>query len=308
LIVGYDLADDAGVFRLSDELALIQTVDFFTPIVNDPYTFGQVAAVNALSDVYAMGGRPLTAMNILCFPKGSLPVEYAGAILRGGFDKVHEAGAVLVGGHSVNDLELKYGLSVTGVVHPGRVITNAGARPGQVLVLTKPLGTGILATALKGGLASPEAEENMIRHMITLNRFPGEIAADFGVTGGTDVTGFGLLGHGLEMARAGQVSLRLDSSLVPALAGALDFAAMGLVPAGSWTNQNFCTKSLDLSPKVSPEVLSLLADAQTSGGLLLAVPADRADEFVELIRAKDAPQAAIIGQVLPDRPGTIQVV
>ena len=308
MIVGYDLADDAGVFRLSDDLALIQTVDFFTPIVNDPYTFGQVAAVNALSDVYAMGGRPLTAMNILCFPSGSLPKEYAADILKGGFDKVHEAGAVLVGGHSVDDLELKYGLSVTGVVHPGRVVTNAGARPGQALVLTKPLGTGIVATALKGGLASLEAEEEMIRHMITLNRFAAEIAADFGVTGGTDVTGFGLLGHGLEMAKASRVGLRLDSALVPALAGALDFAAMGLVPAGSWTNQNFCTKSLDVSPTVSPEILSLLADAQTSGGLLLAVPASRAEEFVELVRSKDAPQAAIIGQVLEDRAGTIQVV
>ena len=308
MIVGYDLADDAGVFRLSDDLALIQTVDFFTPIVNDPYTFGQVAAVNALSDVYAMGGRPLTAMNILCFPTGSLPREYAAEILKGGFDKVHEAGAVLVGGHSVDDVELKYGLSVTGVVHPGRVITNAGAKSGQVLVLTKPLGSGIVATALKGGLASPEAEEEMIRNMLTLNRYPGEIAADFGVTGGTDVTGFGLLGHALEMAKAGQVGLCLKSSRVPFLTGALDFAAMGLVPAGSWTNQNYCTKSLDVASDVRPEVLSLLADAQTSGGLLLAVPPSRAQEFLDLIRAKDAPQAAIIGQVIPDRPGIIQVV
>lgn len=301
------MADDAGVYRLDDRTALIQTVDFFTPIVDDPYLFGQVAAANALSDVYAMGGRPITAMNILCFPTGKLDSRYAVEILKGGFDKVHEAGAVLVGGHSVDDLELKYGLSVTGLVSPDKVVTNAGAKPGQALILTKPLGTGIIATAIKGALATPEAEQEMIRTMLTLNRAGGEAAADFGVTGGTDVTGFGLLGHGLEMAKASQVRLRFHSDQIPALTGALDFAAMGLVPAGSWTNQNFCAKSVQVSPEVKPETLSLLADAQTSGGLLLAVPKDRVDDLVSLLRSKDAPLTTVIGEVLPGPAGTIEV-
>ena len=308
LLVGYDLSDDAGVFRLSDDTALIQTLDFFTPIVDDPFTFGLVAAANALSDVYAMGGRPITAMNILCFPKDKLPQETALEVLRGGFEKVHESGAALVGGHSVDDLELKYGLSVTGLVHPDKVITNAGAKPGQMLILTKPLGTGIIATAIKGGLASPESQEAMVRNMTVLNKGGGENAASFGVTGGTDVTGFGLLGHGLEMARGSKVCLRIYSNKAPALPGALDYAGMGLVPAGTWTNQNFCTKSLQVGPDVKPEVLSLLADAQTSGGLLLAAPPDRAEDLCALLRSLDAPETVIIGDVLEGPPGSLEIV
>jgi selenide, water dikinase len=307
VLVGYDLSDDAGVYRLSDDLALIQTVDFFTPIVDDPYTFGLVAAANALSDVYAMGGRPITAMNILCFPTSSMDRSYAAQILEGGFDKIHESGAALVGGHSVDDLELKYGLSVSGLVHPGRLITNAGARPGQVLILTKPLGTGIIATAIKGGLASPEAEQDMITNMITLNRFAGEWAADYGVTGGTDITGFGLLGHGLEMARAGGVGLIIESERVPIMTGVLDYSSMGLVPAGSWANQNFCSKHLDIHPGVAPEIISILADAQTSGGLLLAVPQDRVNEFLDRVQSMDTPAAAVIGRVVSEKAGVIMI-
>jgi selenide,water dikinase len=308
LIVGYDLADDAGVFRLTDQTALIQTVDFFTPIVNDPYTFGLVAAANALSDVYAMGGRPLTAMNILCFPSKTIDKSVAIDILKGGYDKIQESGAVLVGGHSVDDLELKYGLSVTGVVHPGRVITNAGAKPGQVLILTKPLGTGIVATAIKGGLASAEAEAAMIRSMAALNRAGGEHAFDYGVTGGTDVTGFGLLGHGGELAKASGVGLIIEASLVPALPGALDYAAMGLVPAGTWDNQKFCERHFRVAPNITPERLSLLADAQTSGGLLLAVPPDRVDALVALLQSLDAPQTTVIGRVTDGPAGFIDIV
>ena len=267
-----------------------------------------MAAVNALSDVYAMGGRPITALNILCFPKKKLDPSFAVEILRGGLDKVHEAGAALAGGHSVDDLELKYGLSVTGVVHPDKIIANAGAKPGQVLVLTKPLGTGIVATAIKGGLASPESEAEMIQIMLTLNRSAGEAASDFGVTGGTDITGFGLLGHGMEMARAGRVGLRIESARVPALTGAIDYAAMGLVPAGSWENQNFCSKHLKVSPQVKPEILNLLADAQTSGGLLLAVDRDKAEDLVARIIVQDAPKATIIGEVLEGPAGVIEVV
>lgn len=307
LLVGYDLADDAGVFRLSPDLAIIQTVDFFTPIVNDPYTFGLVAAANALSDVYAMGGRPLTAMNILCFPTSTMDRQVAADILRGGWDKIHEAGAVLVGGHSVDDVEVKYGLSVTGLVAPHRVITNAGARPGQILLLTKPLGTGLIATAIKAGLASPEAESAMIRNMVTLNHVAGLAAADFGVTGGTDITGFGLLGHGLELAKASQVALVIDHHSVPALPQAVEYAAMGLVPAGTWANQNFCSHSMKVGPEVKPEILSLLADAQTSGGLFLAVPPERVDEFLEFLKSKGVPEATIIGRVQDGPPGTIEV-
>jgi len=307
LIVGYDLSDDAGVFRLDDRTALIQTVDFFTPIVDDPYTFGQVAAANALSDVYAMGGRPLTALNIVCFPTKSLDKSVLVDILKGGYDKVHEAGAVLAGGHTVDDLELKYGLAVTGIVAPDRVIANSGARPGQTLVLTKPLGTGIIATAVKANMVSPEAEAAMIRNMVALNR-SGEAAADFGVRGGTDVTGFGLLGHARELARASRVGLVIESGLVPALPGALEYSAMGLVPAGSWSNQNFCSKSLQVSDAVKPEMLSLLADAQTSGGLLLAVPPDQAEALLAYVRAREGTRAAVIGRVTEGPAGTIEVI
>ncbi len=204
LLVGRETSDDAGVYKLRDDLALIQTLDFFTPIVNDPYLFGQIAAVNALSDVYAMGGKPLTAMNIVCFPKKTLDKSVLKEILKGGLEKIHEAGALLVGGHSVDDVELKYGLSVTGIIHPDKVMTNAGARPGDQLILTKPIGTGIIATALKGKAASPEAEEAMIRVMVESNRIGAEVMQEVGAHVCTDITGFGLLGHALEMAIASQ--------------------------------------------------------------------------------------------------------
>lgn len=307
LIVGFDLADDAGVFRLTEDLCLVQTVDFFTPIVNDPYTFGQIAAANALSDIYAMGGRPLTAMNIVCFPTKTMDKEILVQVLKGGFDKVHEAGAALVGGHTVDDLELKYGLSVTGVAAPDRIITNAAARPGQVLVLSKPLGTGILATALKGRMLSGEDEAEMVKTMLALNRFGPEAAERFGVRAGTDVTGFGLLGHAWEMARASKAGLVIESGRVPVLGRALELAAMGLVPAGTHANQNFCSKALSAAVGVSPEMLSLLADAQTSGGLLLAVNPDQAQDLLAALR-EEAPRAAIIGRVTDGPPAMIQIV
>ena len=209
LLVGRETSDDAGVYKLRDDLALIQTLDFFTPIVNDPYLFGQIAAVNALSDIYAMGGKPLTAMNIVCFPKNTLDKSVLKEILKGGLEKIHEAGALLVGGHSVDDVELKYGLSVTGIVHPDKVMTNAGARPGDQLILTKPIGTGIIATALKGKAASREAEEAMIRVMVESNRIGAEVMQEIGAHGCTDITGFGLLGHALEMAVASKHSLTI---------------------------------------------------------------------------------------------------
>ena len=205
LLVGMETADDAGVYRLTPEIALIQTVDFFTPVVNDPYTFGQIAAANAISDVYAMGGRPLTALNIVCYPRRTVAKEVLQSILAGGLDKIHEAGALLVGGHSVDDTELKYGLAVTGVVHPDKVLTNAGAKVGDRLILTKPLGTGVIATAMKGRQASPEAAAEAIGVMTTLNRLPAPCLDNLAVHAVTDITGFGLLGHALEMATASQV-------------------------------------------------------------------------------------------------------
>jgi selenide, water dikinase len=307
LLVGVETADDAGVYLLTEEIALIQTLDFFTPIVNDPYTFGQIAAANALSDVYAMGGRPLTALNIVCYPAKTVPMEVLKAILAGGLDKVHEAGALLVGGHSVDDTELKYGLSVTGVVHPQRVLTNAGALPGDRLILTKPLGTGIIATAVKGRIASPEAEAQATAVMTALNRAAAECLEGFAVHAVTDITGFGLLGHALEMAMGSGVKLTLFASRVPVLGAAREYAAMGLVPAGTFANRNFCEKSLQVAPGLDPIALDLCADAQTNGGLLIAVAKDQAEDLLACLHQRGVAAAAIIGEVTASGPGSISL-
>jgi selenide,water dikinase len=305
--VGLETADDAGVYILTEEIALIQTLDFFTPIVNDPYTFGQIAAANSLSDVYAMGGRPLTALNIVCYPAKTVPKEVLKAILAGGLDKIHEAGALLVGGHSVDDTELKYGLSVTGVVHPQRVLTNAGARPGDRLILTKPLGTGIIATAIKGRVASPEAEAQVMAVMTALNRLAAECLEGFAVHALTDITGFGLLGHALEVAVASGVELTLYASKVPVLQAAREYAAMGLVPAGTFANRNFCEKSLKVAPGLDAVALDLLADAQTNGGLLISVAGNQAEDLLACLHDRGVAAAAIIGAVTASGPGAIRV-
>ena len=263
VLVGFDTSDDAGVYRLSPECALVQTVDFFTPIVDDPYTFGAIAAANSLSDVFAMGGTPLTALSILCYPgKGDL--EDLSAILKGGAEKMIEAGCVVLGGHSVNDDEIKFGYAVTGTVHPERVWTNAGARPGDVLVLTKPLGTGVIATALKRGLASEAHVEAAIASMLRLNR-TGAVAH-----GCTDITGFGLMGHAREMALASNVTLEINSAALEFLPGALEYAAQGAVPGGLNNNREFASCAVRIAGDLRPEVAALLYDPQTSGGLLLA--------------------------------------
>ncbi len=306
LLVGMEMADDAGVYRLTPEIALIQTVDFFTPVVNDPYTFGQIAAANALSDVYAMGGQPLTALNIVCYPSQTVPKEVLQAILAGGLDKVHEAGALLVGGHSVDDTELKYGLSVTGVVHPEKVLTNRKAQVGDRLILTKPLGTGVIATAIKGRLASPEAEAEAIRIMAALNRLPAACLEDQAVHATTDITGFGLLGHGLEMAAASQVEFTLAAHQVPVLAAAREYASLGLMPAGSFANRRFCEKHLTVAPDLDPLLVDLFSDAQTNGGLLLAVAPDQAQSFLDCLQGHDL-FAAAIGEVTRSGPGKIRL-
>lgn len=302
-----ETSDDAGVYVLTDEIALIQTLDFFTPIVNDPYTFGQIAAANALSDVYAMGGRPLTALNIVCYPSKTLPKEALQAILAGGLDKIHEAGALLVGGHSVDDTELKYGLSVTGVVHPRRVLTNAGARVGDRLILTKPLGTGIIATAMKGRIASPAAEAQAAAVMTALNRQAAECLEGFPVHAVTDITGFGLLGHALEMAAGSRVELTLYTSQVPVLEAAREYAALGLVPAGTFANRNFCQNMLSVTPGVEDVDLDLLADAQTNGGLLIAVAGEQAEDLLACLHERGVTAAAVIGEVTAPGPGSLRV-
>ncbi len=302
-----ETADDAGVYRLNDETALIQTVDFFTPIVNDPYLFGQIAAANALSDVYAMGGRPLTAMNILCVSLKMVAKEDLAAILRGGMDKIHEAGALLVGGHSVEDQELKYGLAVTGIVHPKRILTNAGARVGDSLILTKPLGTGVLATASKGRLAAAAVEAEVADLMRTLNRIPEDILAAGYIHAATDITGFGFFGHALEMARGSQVMITVFASQVPVLAAALEFALMGLIPAGSFANRRYCERHLQVAPGVDPLRLDLLSDTQTNGGLLLAVVPEAAPHIVRRFQEEGLTAAAVVGQVTGQGPGVIRV-
>jgi len=306
-LVGLEAADDAGVYRLTPELALIQTVDFFTPIVNDPYQFGQIAAANALSDVYAMGGRPLTALNIACFPLKTTSPDILKAILRGGMDKVHEAGALLVGGHSVEDSELKYGLAVTGVVHPDRVLTKAGARVGDLLILTKPLGTGIIATALKGRLASPQAEAAAVELMSRLNRAAAEALEGLEVHAVTDITGFGLLGHGLEMAMASRVELTIHASRVPVLPWAREYAAQGLLPGGSHANRRFCEKHLHLDVNIGQVEVDLLSDAQTSGCLLIAIAPQQGNQLLTRLQDRGVKDAAPIGEVTGAGVGKIRI-
>jgi selenide,water dikinase len=307
LLVGRETSDDAGVYRLSGDTALVQTIDFITPVVNDPYDFGRIAAANSLSDVYAMGGRPLTAMNVVCFPVKSMDKAVLREILRGGLEKIHEAGAALVGGHSVEDPEIKYGLSVTGLVHPDRVLTNSGVKPGDALILTKPLGTGILATAIKAGLASEEAQIRAIEAMATLNKKAAEVMAAYPVNACTDVTGFGLLGHALEMARGSKVAITLFADRVPLLPEVLDSVQMGLVPAGSFSNRNFCAHQVRQSKAVDPMLLDILADAQTSGGLLISLPQDQASALVGDLKAGGISDAEIIGAATTAGKGLIEI-
>jgi selenide,water dikinase len=305
--VGRETSDDAGVYRLSEDVALVQTVDFITPVVNDPYDFGRIAAANSLSDVYAMGGRPLTVMNVVCFPVKTMDKAILREILRGGLEKIHEAGATLVGGHSVEDPEIKYGLSVTGLVHPERVLTNAAVKPGDAIILTKPLGTGVLATAIKADLLSKEAERRAIETMATLNRKAAEIMAAYPVNACTDVTGFGLLGHTLEMATGSRVAITLFAETVPLLPGVMDSVQMGLVPAGSFSNRNFCSHQVRRSEALDPMLLDILADAQTSGGLLIALPEKRAAALVDDLHAGGVLDAALIGRAAASDKGLIEL-
>lgn len=305
--MGLGTYDDAGVVRLTPEIALIQTIDFFTPMVNDPHTFGRIAAVNALSDVYAMGGRPYTAMNLVCFPKKGMSIEVLKGILAGGFEAITEAGALLVGGHSVDDPEIKYGLSLTGLVHPEKVVTNSGARPNDLLVLTKPIGTGILTTALKARLLPNEAEEEAIFWMGTLNKNAAEAMQTVGVSACTDITGFGLLGHSLEMAAASHVTLEIWASKVPLLSHVMDMLNMGMLPEGSGANRQFCAASVEIDARVNPLLVDCLADAQTSGGLLMAVSEAKLEVLIKELKQRNVFHA-VIGRVLAPSDGRIVVI
>jgi selenide,water dikinase len=308
LIAGIEGYEDAGVYKLNDGLAIIQTLDFFTPIVDDPYTFGQIAAVNALSDVYAMGGRPLTAMNIICFPVTTMEIDILHQILLGGLDKMKEAGVTLVGGHSVEDAELKYGLSVTGVIHPEKVLLNKGARPGDSLILTKALGTGIVSTAVKGEEASDELLALSVASMTTLNRKAAEIMIEVGgVHACTDVTGFGLLGHACEMIEGSDVGLKIHASFVPFFHGLRELVEMGIVPGGLHRNKTFRMPMIEINPECPEWLLDILFDPQTSGGLLIALPEPGASTLLKKMHAAEIPEAAIIGEVTSRPKGKILV-
>nr|HID59059.1 selenide, water dikinase SelD [Desulfobacterales bacterium] len=299
LLIGYETSDDAGVYRIADDLALVQTVDYFTPMVDDPYQFGRIAAANALSDIYAMGGRPVTAMNIVCFPAKVLSMGILREILRGGLEKVEEAGAVLVGGHSLDDQELKYGLSVTGFIHPDRIITNGGALVGDKLILTKPLGIGVISTAIKGKLASRRAVEAVTRVAATLNRAASEIMLKYRVHACTDITGFGLAGHLLEMARASGVEIAVFTDKIPLIPESKDYATMGLLPAGSYANKRFCGSSVEVdSDKVENVVFDLIFDPQTSGGLVISISEEDAKECLFELRQAGISNAEVIGEVI----------
>jgi len=299
--------DDAGVYKLTDELAIIQTVDFFTPIVDDPYMFGQIAAANSLSDVYTMGGKPITAMNIVCFPIDSMDISVLKDILRGGIDKMAEAGVVLLGGHSVDDTELKYGLSVTGTVHPEKLVSNSGARTGDRLILTKPLGTGIINTAVKAGVADEKTVARVTESMAMLNAKASELMQETGVHACTDITGFGLIGHSLQLARNSKIGININTAALPVFPRATEFANRGLCPGGLSKNRDFYSPSLTINGDVSASTMDILFDPQTSGGLLIALAPEKAEPLQEKLRQAGVEEAVIIGEITSGPEGVVTV-
>jgi selenide,water dikinase len=306
LLVGFDKSDDAAVYRLRDDLAVVVTTDFFTPIVDDPYDWGRIAATNALSDVYAMGGTPLLALNLVAWPREGLPFDLLARVLDGGAAACGEAGCLVAGGHSIDDAEPKFGLAVVGTVHPDEVLTNAGARPGDALVLTKPIGLGVISTAVKRGSAPEALVTRAIEVMTTLNASARDAALEVGVHAATDVTGFGLLGHLRELCAASSVGATVDSTNVPVIDGVRDLLGAGMVAGGTQRNHAFVSDHVDWGTLASDEQF-LLADAQTSGGLLLAVAPEQADRLVAALEQRDALAAAVIGHATADGAGTMRV-
>ncbi len=297
LVVGPEDFSDAGVYRLRDDLFIVQSVDFFPPLVDDPYLFGQIAAANSISDIYAMGGNPTTVLNVVGFPDDKLPLELLGEILRGGAEKVQEAGAVVAGGHTVRDVEIKFGLSVTGVVEPAKLLTNREAKPGDALVLTKPLGTGFITTAFKAERCPPASLDAAVAAMAQLNVIGRDAAHACEANAVTDITGFGLAGHANEMAQASGVAVVLEVARLPEIPGALDLAASGYVTRASASNRSFAESTMRIDSAVDSRRAELLFDAQTSGGLLISVPANRADALVKQAQADGARAACVIGHV-----------
>ena len=308
MLVGITTGDDAGVFRLRDDLALVNTVDFFTPVVDDPFTYGQISAANALSDIYAMGGKPLTALNIVCWPQSGLPGEMLREILRGGAAKTREAGAVVVGGHSVADDEVKFGMAVTGVINPRRIIRNVGAQVGDALILSKPLGTGILMTAFKRDRLAREYYDAAVRSMIELNAAAAAAMLNYEVHAATDVTGFGLAGHGFKMADGSGVTLRIEETDLPIMAGAIELCREGMVPGGGTRNREFYGRHVKISDEVADEVGALVFDPQTSGGLLIALAGRDALALLSDLHREGVMDAAIIGEVAPRGDYAIEVM
>lgn len=297
LLVGFNKADDAGIFRINDKQALVQTVDFFPPIVDDPFWFGQIAAANALSDIFAMGGKPLTALNIVGFPT-NLPLSILGDILRGGAEKIEEAGAVVVGGHSIKDKELKYGVSVTGIIDLDKIITNAGAKPGDKLFLTKPLGTGIITTGIKRNAVAQELIDLVVKQMATLNRPGAELMVTFGAHAATDITGYGLLGHAYEMASGSEVTIRIFSDQLPLLPDAITLAGAGMIPGGAKDNREYLQGHVRIATGIDKNLEHVLFDPQTSGGLFIAIPEAQSRSFAKAA-AEAGLMAVMVGQVEP---------
>ena len=306
LLVGFDQADDAGVYLLSDDLALVQTLDFFTPIVDDPFDYGRIAALNSINDVWAMGGRPVTAMAITCFPKKGVDFAILTEIMRGGLSVLTENKVALVGGHSVDNQQIMFGYSVTGVIDPNHVATNSGARPGDVIILTKPIGTGVISTGIKRAKASPEAVKESVATMLTPGKYAAEAIVKFRVKGATDVTGFALLGHAWEMACASKVTIEIDSARVPLISGALELAAAGMVTGADKTNREYVGADTEISPAVDSNLVKLFFDPQTAGGLLLATPEAKADDLLNELRTNYR-RAEIVGRVNSPRGRSIMV-
>ena len=298
LIVGFDTADDAGVYRLRDDLALVQTLDFFTPIVDDPYDYGRIAALNSINDVWAMAGTPITAMAITCFPKKGVDPAILGEIMRGGLETINKYGVTLIGGHSVDNEQIMFGYSVTGLIHPDKVATNSGARAGDIIILTKSIGTGVISTGIKKAQAEDAVVAASVETMLTPGMYAAEAMREFGVKAATDVTGFALLGHAWEMACASKVSIQIDAAAVPLLDGALELAAQGMLTSGDKTNREYVGTDVEIEPSVDGNLVKLLYDPQTAGGMLIAIAENKAEALLATLN-QNYPSARIIGRVHP---------
>jgi selenide,water dikinase len=305
-MVGFDTADDAGVYRLRDDLAIVQTVDFFTPIVDDPFDYGRIAALNSINDVWAMAGTPLTALAITCFPKQGIDPAILGEIMRGGLETLNKYGVTLIGGHSVDNQQIMFGYAVTGVIDPNKIATNAGARPGDLIILTKPIGTGVISSAIKFGKASEAVAANSVATMLTPGRYAAEAMREFDVKGATDVTGFSLLGHAWEMAKASKVTIEIDAGAVPLLEGALELASAGVITGADRTNREYVGDDISIAESVSKEMRRVLYDPQTAGGMLISIGEGRADTLLDRLR-QNYPQAAVIGRVVQPASCSIDV-